>query len=575
MKGNAFLSALPILANALADTLGVKVVMNAGHPRTNGDTIFLPGLDGDKPESRKLGIGYVAHEGGHCRFSNFELIKLMTTLEKHISNILEDIYIERSMAKVFPGAKIYLAEMVEALVATGFFSEVPDDATPAQLMQSFMLYRLRADVLEQEGVAGLADDAEAKAKAVIPAGMLTKLEALMFRVEECENSKDVLDLARAIITMMEEEAKKEEEQEQQEQEEADQQQGQQDQSQQQGEGEESDAEQDGEGGQSSSGQDEGEDDGQQQEQQSGGNGQESDDQAASEIIKSILSAGEEEGIKTTDQALEEALGSVEEPYAASNVVPFRSKTYQRSNSSHIDIEAEKNRVSGVSNALRTRTQSMLQAQTQAVKRSTMMGTKLNVKSLYRAKLDGQVFQKTKEGIKIDTAIDILVDRSGSMSGPKIHLAMDAALAATMAFDRPGVKTAVHAFPFCEGEDSNVMLKHWDAQPASVIPAYRTIGVDGSTPMAEAIMGACHELMCRPEARKVLLVVTDGDPDAMSSTKWVIDLARRSGAEILGIGIYTDAIRVFGQQWANNISDIEELPAAMIGMLESIMLKRAA
>ena len=568
---NPFLNALPVIANSLADTLGVRVVMNAGRPHTDGNTIFLPGLDGDKPESRKLGIGYIAHEGGHCRFSDFTLLKLMTPIEKHVSNLLEDIYVEKSMANVFPGVKLYLAEMVEGLVETKFFVESPEDATPTQLMQSFMLYRLRADMLEQDSIAELADKMEARVREIIPVGMLTKLEALMFQVDECKNSQDVLDLTRAIILMMEDEAKKEEEKEKEQKEKDAQNNEQTDPSQPQDQS--GDAEQqDGKDGQSSSGQDEGEDD---DAQQGSGNGHGDDDQMASEIIKSILSAGEDEAIKTTDEALEEALGTMEDYSAPSNVEPFKSKGYPHAHVPQINIEAEKNRVSGVSNAIRVRTQSLLQAQTQAVKRNTMMGTKLNVKNLHRARLDGQVFQKTKEGIKIDTAIAILVDRSGSMSGEKIQLAMDAALTATMAFDRPGVKTAVYAFPYCDGPDSNVMLKHWDAQPASVIPTYRAIGVDGSTPLAEAMMGVGIDLMSRPETRKVLLVATDGDPDGIAQSHWVINLARRSGMEVLGIGIMNDAKKVFGQQWASNISDIEQLPAAMIGMLESIMLKKAA
>jgi len=575
---NPFLNALPVIANALADTLGVTVVMNAGQPRTNGNTIFLPTLDGDKPESRMLGIGYVAHEGGHCRFSDFNLLKQMTPLEKHISNILEDIYIEKSMANVFPGVKLYLAEMIEALVEMKFFSEPPADATPAQLMQSFMLYRLRADLLEQDGIAELADKMEARLRENVPIGMCTRLEALMFQVDECKNSQDVLDLARTIIKMMEDEAKKEEEKEQQEKE--DQNQGQPDpsQPQDQSQSDDSSQQQDGdEEGQPEAGQEKGEGDDDDAPQQDGGSGSSDDDQTASDIIKSILSAGDDEAIKSTDEALEEALGSVEADCSIpSNVMPFKSKGFPHKPAPQVNIEADKNRVSAASNALRVRTQSLLQAQTQAVKRNTMMGTKLNVKNLHRARMDGQVFQKTKEGIKIDTAIAILVDRSGSMSGDKILLALDAAaLAATMAFDRPGVKTAVYAFPYCDGAESNVMMKHWDAQPASVIPSYQRLGVDGSTPLAEAIMGVGIDLMNRPEARKVILVATDGDPDNLAQSHWVVDLARKSGMEVLGIGIMSNAIKVFGQQWASNINDIEQLPTAMIGMLENIMLKKAA
>lgn len=563
---NPFLNALPVIANALADTLGVEVVLNAGSARTNGKKIFLPSLAGDDPESITLGLGYVAHEGGHCRFSDMSAEffgQFVSPLEKHVSNLFEDIFIEKAMAQVFPGVKIYLADMVEVLVGKKFFAESPVDATPMQLMLSFMLCRLRADLLEQPGIATLADVAESRAKEIIPAGMMTKLEAMMFRVDECKNSQDVLDLTRAIIKMMEDEAKKEAENEKPE-------------SDDEAQNSEPSDDRDGDGSDDSSEQDEDQqtpDDSKSETGQQDGD----DDQSgptASKIIQSILSAGDDEGITTTDDALKEALGDVQNTSTSSNVAPFKLKPYPHADAPMVNIDAEKNRVAAASNALRARTQSLLQAQTQAVKRSSSMGTKLNVKNLHRARLDGQVFQKTKEGIKIDTAIAILVDRSGSMvEHGKIALAMDATLAATMAFDRPGVKTAVYAFPYCHGEDSNVLLKHWDAQPASAIPTYLNIGVDGYTPLAEALMGVGMDLMKRPEARKILLVATDGEPDGVAESKWVIDLARKSGMEVIAIGIMDDATIVFGQQWANNIKNIDQLPTAMIGMLENIMLKR--
>jgi len=73
----------------------------------------------------------------------------------------------------------------------------------------------------------------------------------------------------------------------------------------------------------------------------------------------------------------------------------------------------------------------------------------------------------------------------------------------------------------------------------------------------------------------MLVVTDGDPDSIQQSQWVIDLLRKSGVQVLAVGIMSDAKTVFGQQWAENINDIHQLPKAMIGMLENIMLKRAA
>ncbi len=281
-------------------------------------------------------------------------------------------------------------------------------------------------------------------------------------------------------------------------------------------------------------------------------------------------------IKDTGDALKEALGQVETPpSSSSSTVPFVNMMFDhKATTNVVDIDAERNRVNAASNALKVRAQSLLQAQTMSTKRSVLMGTKLNVKNLHQAKLGGPVFQKEKKGIAVDTAILILVDRSGSMAN-QIGLATDAALATTMAFQRHDVKTSVFTFPYTRGQEGNGVLKSWDEQPTAAISSYQYLGVEGSTPMAEAMMGAGIALMQRPEKRKILLVATDGQPDNPGQAQWVISLARRSGMEVLGLGILCDTSKVFGHLWSGQIDDINNLPTAMIGMLDNIMLKKAA
>ena len=590
MNVNAFNNALPIIANSLADTLGVKVMLNAGRAATNGNVIYLPSLDARKEASRRLALGYIAHESAHVRFSNFKL-KFKSPLEKHLDNILEDIRIEKSITEVFPGCQGYLADTVSELVATGGFGfeTTEEGATPTTLMQQYMLYQLRQNVLGQQAISDLAQKADEELTKAVRAGMKVRLDALMYQVEDCESEAEVLELVRAIIKMMEDEAKKEEEKEkEQEQSSQDQnQQGKSGQDQSQSDGDEGDDQQDGQsqqsqgqsgdesqqGDQSENGSQDGDD---QQDGQGAGSGS-SDGDKASEIIKQILSAGDDDAITDMGSALEELLGTSavdsDEPSAS---VPFANVKAESVHNTGVDTNAEMLRVGGASNALRVRAQALLQAQTLSTKRSVMMGTKLNCKNLHQAKLGGPVFQKTKKGVAVDTAIALLVDRSGSMSGIPIQLAMDAALATTLAFQRPDVKTAVFTFPFHSPQgEANGVLKDWNALPSSAVQTYATIGTAGSTPLAEGMMGAGMALMQRKEARKILLVATDGEPDNRGQAKWVIDLARKSGIEVLGLGIRHDTSSLFGARDSAVIHDIVSLPTAMIGMLDNIMLKKAA
>jgi nitric oxide reductase activation protein len=58
---------------------------------------------------------------------------------------------------------------------------------------------------------------------------------------------------------------------------------------------------------------------------------------------------------------------------------------------------------------------------------------------------------------------------------------------------------------------------------------------GGTPMAEAIWYAAYELSKTREDRKMLIVLTDGEPNSSQATE-VIDLCERSGIDVIGIGI---------------------------------------
>ncbi|MCC4104145.1 VWA domain-containing protein [Escherichia coli] len=58
---------------------------------------------------------------------------------------------------------------------------------------------------------------------------------------------------------------------------------------------------------------------------------------------------------------------------------------------------------------------------------------------------------------------------------------------------------------------------------------------GGTPMAEAMWYAAFELTKTREERKMLIVVTDGQPQRAPACRSVIDLCERSDVEVIGIG----------------------------------------
>lgn len=88
----------------------------------------------------------------------------------------------------------------------------------------------------------------------------------------------------------------------------------------------------------------------------------------------------------------------------------------------------------------------------------------------------------------------------------------------------------------------------------------------------AIWAARVMLLQRREPRKIMLILTDGCPDSGPDTKSATKRAMKDGIEIAAIGIMDGNVRNF---WDNHkiIESVQELPAAMFGIMEGLLVKK--
>lgn len=120
-----------------------------------------------------------------------------------------------------------------------------------------------------------------------------------------------------------------------------------------------------------------------------------------------------------------------------------------------------------------------------------------------------VFRRRREDITESLAVMLSVDGSGSMDG-WVRLMRVLMLSTVEAVGRVGAALAVQSW-----DTSGVLpLKSWSEGPSDPrIPLrIRRWGGNGGTPMAEGLLAAYRALAPRPERRKLLFFVTDGDPD---------------------------------------------------------------
>lgn len=595
MKAATLQRALPVVAGMIADRTGIEV-KTAGGACTDGKVIYLPPLPLNlKEEDFVRAIGYIYHEAGHILDTDFS-VPLGTGLQRAIMNSLEDIRIEKVRMARSPGARRYLDRLVEILTnlgldggSEGFWPVPADDSVPAhQVFQAFLLYKLRHDVLGQVGIKPLLDSAET-AMARFPQGMRTRLEALMFEVEQCENTADVEQLTNEIIRMIEEEQEKQEQQQQQQQNQSsdssDDEEAQSGGSTASDEGSTDDSGQDGavdeQGDQSQSDQQQNQN-GNANDQQSSAECEQEQDGTASDqsgkgaggsgILKELLSMTDDQVMATLDEMLEQSLNGASTTssrsgriVSAANILPLRLPKKQ----------ADTTRIKSAINVIRVRTKAWMSCVTESDTQLVHAGKELDYSRLFQARFGGPIFSREDEGIDLNADISILIDRSGSMQS-QIQLAGESALAALLAYDIQGINTQVAAFPVSGWVNGNLdsdgvgVIKGWNESPRLLGGRIQSLTTDGSTPMAEAILWSTCDLLKRENARRIVLVVTDGDPDDPSATREVIDMARASGVQVLGLGIESDTKAVFGDKYAAKIDDIKELSGSMVKLIKQAL-----
>lgn len=128
---------LTLLATVLAHKAGVQVKVGR-HFCCTADTMWIPsGMIGTESEAKLIRGGSCHELVGHIRHTNFT-IKGSTKLEQSLYNVLEDIRIERAAWTCYPGARSILEEMAVEVDGRGWFDGPPEDELESLLLMSLL-----------------------------------------------------------------------------------------------------------------------------------------------------------------------------------------------------------------------------------------------------------------------------------------------------------------------------------------------------------------------------------------------------------------------------------------------------
>lgn len=91
-------------------------------------------------------------------------------------------------------------------------------------------------------------------------------------------------------------------------------------------------------------------------------------------------------------------------------------------------------------------------------------------------------------------------------------------------------------------------------------------------MAEALWWVLQEIYPLPEERKIILILSDGDPDSYDQTIQAIRAIKNLGIEVYGVGIASTAIsRLLPAQHCQSITELGLLAPAMFSILQNAFI----
>lgn len=592
MSLSTLTQALPIVAAAYGRKFNIPVQVGGEQARTDGRTIQIPTIP-ETPDGKTLAFGYLAHEAGHIRFTDFDVDRHTTPLGRCIENILEDVRIEQAMIQQYPGTRTTLDAVVETLIAEGTLSPVRTTSTPAEILANGLLALARYHTRQQSALMPHAQTADQVMRQVLGSRFVHRLQGLMTEIPTLTNTAETIALARRIVALMEQEAQpepeepenpghtdgtaSEDEPEAPEGQNLDQ--GSESQAPHPEENTPDDQDQDSEceaatpeeptseetttenpepesGGSDSQG--------------AGGTASASSTEPAERFdiktaLQSALDAGEDQLPEDLFQTVAETLGE------QSGYSPVLLPSLEAYSGDAQQGRSTLNRVKVHSAKLTTRLQALIESQTLEKPRAAKRGRALSAAHLHRAGVgDPRIFRLKDHKTAPNTALHLLIDLSGSMTGGQDVLALEAAMALALALEPiKGVSRAVTAFPSVDGLDEKVtrLLAHGE-RVVTRAGAFVQRG-RGSTPMTGALWYAAADLLARPETRKVILTLTDGIPDDSTSTAKLIKQATAAGLQMIGVGIELDVSRLF--PIAIRLNDIADLKTELFHITEQLLL----
>lgn len=611
MKVNRFMHEMQTTSSILGRNAGIDVVFEGKQAKTDGKTIYLPSMPQEHELTKEQVLtmrGYVDHEAGHIRHSDMDRIMEFydrcqnNDKEKlqFLHNAVEDVWMEDQVMQEYPGSwkNLYQCqELVRGREVSELARADPSVSVPFHESMSKKTPDAAAMAIVTNKPAfkdGLNNQA---ARALVTEEDVLKWSDRWAELAlQCKNSNDTIDLAKSIWELLEDPEKMSSMDPQDFD-------GTEGAGMEEGENSEAYKNSGGKKAETAEGTKVKGRDGEWGDYKGEGEGDDKIEfQPGRDRLESDLADGDSAGGGIGD--LGTMSGSTHyKVYSTSDdkyYLPGKGKVKDGSRDYNDIITAtdtrgyyaSKNKMRASILVMKSKLRRALMAKLQRDWEFGREVGRLDTKRLVAASQGiNTVFKKRVDREDEDTAVSILIDMSGSMHGRKVEYAQDCAIALAECFEGTQIKYRISGFSnreFPNGaadsyydnrgrsyhryerldhivfKNYNDTLRQRRAQLGHVEQA-----AGGNNSDYDFIVRELNTLRDRPEARKVLFVLSDGSPacssdysydDHTKHCKKAIDAARRQGVECVGIGICDSAVKNIYDDHVviNNPSDLSKV-----------------
>jgi cobaltochelatase CobT subunit len=266
-----------------------------------------------------------------------------------------------------------------------------------------------------------------------------------------------------------------------------------------------------------------------------------------------------------------------------------------------DYEKIKSKLSGVVNTMKSRLRRALMAKELRDWDYGREYGRLDSKRLVAGVMGSQtIYKARKDRLELDTAVHFLVDLSGSMGGDKIKVACESVIALSECLEGTQIAYQVTGFSNYGGRGGGLAYEAKDSgrsyerveplrlhkykkfneplQTAKGTISAISRSAGGNNSDRDAVLWAYKELKARPEKRKILFVLSDGQPSNYTinsrvnldyALKNAIDECTKSGVECVGIGILTDHVKHLYPK-SVSIKEVTDLSGAIFTQLSNLL-----